>query len=190
MVAITLVAGAAVLGWVNGQANTSENVYGASANQGINYLREHFAPVTYTFSGCSGSPRTCSGANFWVFNNGQLVLSLASVQIKNATDGTPRNLVNIAYNSTGTKAGFTSYSDNAGKTRQCSLSVSNSVFSGPGLWGASAVPIGTLATSPYSVTVPTSTCSGVNTFQVGQNYVITMTGVFGNVVQLQVSANG
>src|SRR6267143_5633731 len=110
MVSITLIAGAAVIGWVNGQARTSENAYGASAAAGVNYLREHFAPVTSTFTGtggvaCSGSPTVCKVANFWVFNNGQLAFTLANLRIQSAVGAPASNFLNIVY----TPTNFTAY---------------------------------------------------------------------------------
>jgi len=183
MVAITLVAGAAVLGWVNGQAATSENVYGQSAAAGINNLREHFAPVTYTFTGpagvaCSGTPDVCTSANFWVFNNGQLAFTLASLQIQSAVGAPSSNFLNIVYTATG----FTAYSS-AGPALPCSPSTPG--FTPPTV---TPIPIGTLSSTPYSVTIPT--CIGVNKIVVGQGYVITMTGLYSNVVQYQLTANG
>ena len=42
MVAVTLVAGATVFGFVNGQAAASESQYGASVAINVNSLKEHF----------------------------------------------------------------------------------------------------------------------------------------------------
>ena len=183
MVAITLVAGAAAFGWVNGQAGVSENVYGQSAAAGSNYLREHFAPVTSTFGGtgaggtCSGTlpNRVCTTASFWVFNNGQLAFTLSSLQIQ-SPKGSP-NYLYIVYTATG----FTAYSSPTGPTISCSPST-------PGFSPTTTVPIGTLSSTPYSVTIPN--CNGVNDIFVGQSYIITMTGLYGNVVSYQLTANG
>jgi hypothetical protein len=186
MVAITLVAGAGVWGWVNGQAGTSENAYGQSAAVGANYLREHFAPVTTTFTGtglggiCTGSPTICTGANFWIFNNGQLAFTLSSLQIQSAVGAQPSNFLNIVY----TSARFTAY-NSANPPVAISCNPSTPGFS---FLGTNPVPTGTLTTSPYSVAIPS--CPGVNSMVVGQSYVITMTGLYGNVVQFQVTANG
>ncbi|MDA4123926.1 MAG: hypothetical protein OK438_00555 [Thaumarchaeota archaeon] len=186
MVSITLVAGAAVFGWVNGQAGVSENAYGQSAANGINYLREHFVPVTTTFSGtgpggiCTGSPTICTGANFWVFNNGQLAFTLRSIQIQSAPNAPSSNLLNIVFNSTK----FTAY-NNATPPVVLSCSPRTPGFSFSGI---NPVPVGTLTTSSYSITIPS--CVGVNPIAVGQGYIVTMTGLFGNVVQFQVTANG
>ena len=174
MVAITLVAGTAAFAWINGEAASSEKVYGDSVAGGTNYLAEHFTLVTSTFSGCTGSPKVCTGASFWVFNNGQLDFTLSSLRIKSASSS---NSLDIVYTATG----FTAY--NGATALTCNPHTPG--FSVPTM---NPVPMGTLTTTPYSVTIPTS-CVGVN-IVVGQGYIITMTGLYGNVVQFQVTANG
>jgi flagellin-like protein len=182
MVAITLVAGAAAFSWVNGQTNSSESIYGANAAAGANYLQEHFAPITQTFTGpagaaCSGTPDICTIANFWIFNNGRVPFTLSSLQIQSAAGSS--NPLNIVFTSTA----FTAY--NAGGTAiSCSPSTPGFSYS-----GTNPVPVGTLSGSAFSITIPTS-CGGVNAIYVGQGYIITMTGLYGNVVQFQVTANG
>jgi hypothetical protein len=184
MIAITLVAGAAVFGWVNGQAGSSENAYGQSAAASSNYLREHFAPVTSTFTGaagaaCSGAPKVCTIANFWIFNNGQLSFTLATLQIQSAVGAPAANFLNIIY----TPTTFTAY-NSGGASLGCAPNTPG--FSVP---STNPVPIGALSSSAYQVTIPTS-CIGVNSITVGQGFVITMTGLYGNIVQYQLTANG
>ena len=173
MVAITLVAGAAAFSWVNGQASTSENAYGQNAAAGVNYLQEHFAPVTETFTCTSGA---CTAANIWIFNNGRVPFTLSTLQIQTAATcqiGPCSYYLNVVFTSTG----YTTTTPSA----SCSSSSSGG-FSPTG-----AVPIGSLS-SPYVVTIPS--CTGQNNIMVGQSYVITMTGIYGNVVPFQVTANG
>jgi len=184
MIAITLVAGAAVFGWVNGQAGSSENAIGQSAANNANYLREHFSQVTSTFTGpagaaCSGSPTVCTIANFWIFNNGQLSFTLATLQIQSAVGAPAPNFLNIIY----TPTTFTAY-NSAGSSLGCAPATPG--FSVP---STNPIPAGTLSSSAYSVTIPAS-CGSVNKIVVGQGYVITMTGLYGNVVQFQLTANG
>jgi len=179
MVAITLVAGAAAFGWVNGQASVSEGAYGQNAAAGVNYLQEHFAPITSTFTAAGGGACTggvCTVANFWVFNNGRVSFTLSTLQIQSAVGAS--SFLNIIY----TPTTFTAYNA-AGASLGCSPNTPG--FSVP---STNPVPIGSLSQTPYSVTI--ATCSGLNDIVVGQGYVITMTGLYGNVVQFQVTANG
>lgn len=178
MVTITLIAGAAAFGWVNGQASSSERAYGQNAAAGVNYLQEHFAAITSTYTGagggaCSGSPIACTVANFWIFNNGRLAFTLSTLQIQSAVGAS--SFLNIL----ATPSALTAY--NSAGTSLCPLSTPG--FSVP---SPNPIPIGALSQSPYSVTIPN--CAG--SIVVGQGYVITMTGLYGNVVQFQVTANG
>jgi flagellin-like protein len=100
MVTITLIAGAAVFGWINGQANSSETAYGVSVANNINFLHERFVVVTQSFSASppqnpSIACSTVGGANphyyctlltFWVYNSGQVGFNLYSVRIQNLSD--------------------------------------------------------------------------------------------------------
>jgi hypothetical protein len=179
MVAITLVAGAAAFGWVNGQAASSESAYGQSAAAGANYLREHFAYVTSTFTGPGGADcpsAGCTIANIWVFNNGQLAFTLSSLSIMGGNSTFP---LNIHF----TPTNFTAYNA-AGAALPCVPNTPG--FSVP---NPNPVPQSTLSQPPYSVTIPTS-CPGVNAIKVGLGYAITMVGKYGNVVLFQVTANG
>lgn len=144
MVTITLIAGAAVFGWINGQANSSETAYGASVANNINFLRERFVIVTQSFaasppstsSACSTVGGTspnyeCTLLTFWPYNAGQITFTLYSVRIQNLTDmpasavnKNPLNAVFYAGTSTACSAsaqncGFVEY-NKAGTAAICS----------------------------------------------------------------------
>jgi len=106
MVVVTLIAGAAVLGWVNGQAGNSEQAYGNSAANNINYLNERFAAESQVFTSLTGGncngPKGvgpsdglgCGAANFYLYNDGSLAFTLYSIQIVNAPlNPNPLNIV-------------------------------------------------------------------------------------------------
>ncbi len=65
MIAITLVAGAAIFGFVNGQSSNSAQAVGNSAAQNINFLNEK--EVVLTASNQGGSK-----ANVYVYNSGSI----------------------------------------------------------------------------------------------------------------------
>jgi flagellin-like protein len=197
MVAITLIAGAAVFGWINGQAGTSENAYGASVANNVNFLRESFVVVTQTFTGlgangaCNGgiSPHfQCTGANFWVYNNGQVVFTLSSLRIKNLTD-IPSNAANpnplnlLFYSScSGSNCGYAAY-NKLGTATVCS-----NVSPLPGLTNLAQ---GTLSNSPYQVSLPSSCGSqGALYLYDGLSYTFTFTGLYGNTFATTVTVNG
>jgi flagellin-like protein len=68
MVAITLVAGAAVFGFVNAQSGSSANAVGKSAASNINFLNEREQIVTAAIFGASPSYQ----AQIWVYNSGSI----------------------------------------------------------------------------------------------------------------------
>jgi flagellin-like protein len=65
MIAITLIAGAAVFGFVNGQSGNSAQAVGNSANSNINFLNEREVIVVAQMV-------SSTNANVFVFNNGQI----------------------------------------------------------------------------------------------------------------------
>ncbi|HEV2138969.1 MAG TPA: archaellin/type IV pilin N-terminal domain-containing protein [Nitrososphaerales archaeon] len=215
MIAITLVAGAAVFGWVNGQAGSSENAYGQSAAASANYLREHFSPVTNSFTGvgsgnacANGTPPNlqCTGASFWLYNNGQLGFTLSTIQIRNTTkipaSAANPNPLNILFYSACTVSsstcGFVAY-NKAGTSTICSNNAALPSLTGfyQNIGGTNTVPTvlapSSLSSNAYQITMPTgATCSGggAQYLYVGIGYTITLTGLYGNVVQFQVTVNG
>jgi len=185
MVAVTLVAGAAVFGFVNGQAGVSEQSYGNSVAGGVNFSREHFTLVSTQFTGtgagnaCNGAPRVCTGASLWVYNTGQVTLTLSSISVK-STSPCSSNCLNIVYTSTA----YSAY-NTAGTLLVCPDTPGYSP-------SAQTIAIGTMGTSststPFTVTIPS--CAGVNNIYVGQSYTVSLAGQYGNVVSAQMTASG
>jgi len=214
MVAITLIAGAAVFGWINGQAGTSESAYGQSVASNINFLNERFVPVSQTFTGagsgnaCSGgsSPNfQCTGANFWIYNNGQVGFTLYTLRIKNLTDipsgaanPSPLNILFYSVCTVSSSAcGFVAY-NKAGTTTVCSNA--GVLPNLPGFYQYNGVSNGVpalllqnqLSANPYQITMPTAaTCSaGAQYLYDGIAYTFTFTGLYGNTFQTTLTVNG
>jgi len=156
MVSITLVAGAAVFGWINGQANSSETAYGVSVANNINFLRERFVVVTQSFStnggSCSGS---CNQLSFWAYNDGQITFSLLTVRIQNLTDipsgAVNKNPLNILFYAGSASAcspppspqtcGFVAY-NKAGTLQVCwDTAAWSSIGDQPGFYQSNALPV-------------------------------------------------
>jgi hypothetical protein len=219
MVAITLIAGAAVFGWINGQAGSSENAVGQSVANNVNFLKERFVVVSQTFTGsglrnsCSGgnSPNfQCKGADFWIYNNGQVGFTLYTIRVRNLTD-IPSNAanhdpLNILFYSVCTVSssacGFVAY-DKAGVSAVCSNNGSSIFPSAPILngfyqtmGGNYAMPAvlaqNTLSANPYQITMPTSsTCSaGAMFLYDGLTYTVTFAGLYGNSYQTTFTVSG
>jgi flagellin-like protein len=90
MIAITLVAGTAVFGFVNGQSGTSAQQVGKSAADNINFLNEREVVVYAAMS----SP---SSAQLWVYNNGAInPETIKSILVRNATSTSSDSVCEIA----------------------------------------------------------------------------------------------
>ena len=181
MIGITLVAGAAVIGWVNGQAGASEQVYGQSVANNVNYLSEHLVVVNVQFpsSSCSGtSPsRYCNVMQVSIYNNGAVVDTISSVAVV----------------------------DRFGVTQ---AAVAQTAPTSPGAWcapspGCAVSPVlktTSLSTGPtaqptvYTITLPTApaACTGALCFTVGNTgfYTVQVMGQFGYSVQVQLTVSG
>ena len=217
MIAITLIAGVAAFGWINGQAATSEKAYGNSVGNNINLLNERFTVVTQTFyagggAACTGgtSPNfECDGASFWVFNNGQASFNLSTIQVRNLTDipntaanPNPLNIIFYTASDSGCPlgpqtCGFAAY-NKAGTSLTCSntqaLPTLNGFYQNNGV---SDVPAPTLlqnqlTNNPYQISMPTAaTCAaGPMYLYDGITYTFTFNGLYGNSVPVTVTVSG
>lgn len=173
MVAITLVAGAAVFGWVNGQAGTSESAYGASVANNVDFLRERFVIVATNFTNggtpqqpCSGGPpKLCSTLGVYLYNNGQVTANISRISIS-----TSQGVLIVSFTSVSTTF-----------APGCTIpAIAPDQKSASNL-----MPVQTLR--GYTVTVPSCVSSGL---VVGQSYLVTVYGLYGNIVPTEVQAVG
>jgi flagellin-like protein len=79
LVAITLISGAALFGYVNGQAAGSENQLGAANEANVNFLKERFVIVDVNFS--QSNPST--SISIWIYNNGVVTLNITQIELYN-----------------------------------------------------------------------------------------------------------
>lgn len=177
MVAVTLVAGAAVFGFVNGQAATSESQYGASVAKNVNYLNEHFEVLNLQSpsADCSKNP---SGVNYctvlWVsiYNNGAMNDVLNSVTIENDASVTEAQI------------GTSSSGPWCVPFPGCTVSPilqTTTISTGP-----------TVLPTVFAITLPTTlgSCTSALCFVVGSHYTVQVLGQYGYVVTQQVTVNG
>ena len=167
MVAITLSAGAAVFGWINGQAGTSERAYGASVATNVNFLRERFVIVASNFTSCGLTPRSCSTLGVYLYNNGQLTDNISRITISTPPGVVPQ--FSIAFGSKSTSGG-------------CSIpAIAPNQKSASNLMAVQSL-------RGYTVTVPN--CMSSDYMVVGQSYLVTVYGLYGNIVPMEVQAVG
>lgn len=174
MVAITLIAGSAVFGWIDGQAGSSENAYGQSVANNVNFLRESYSIVATQVLGCSGG--ACTTLNLTLYNRGEVSLSVSSITIDTlpgASTSWSEPLIFKASPSLTT-------SPLGGNCSVPAVTPNQEVAS-------HLLPVSTLSYPPYQVTIP---ACWSNYIVVGQSYIVTIQGLYGNIVQTQVRANG
>jgi hypothetical protein len=156
--AITVIAGAAVFGYVNTQAGVTERQYGASVGGTVQFLEERFTVVQLNY--------TSSKVTIWLYNMGQINLSPVQILVYNNGRSTY-----LMYNATT----VVSYGP-----KPCTAPASgneNPVLWNPRTSTGLAVPIQTV----QKVTLTLPSCSGAS-FVSGTTYTVSILGVNGNVV--------
>lgn len=103
-IAITLIAGAALFGFVNGLATSSENKLGDSAANNANSLGEEFVVVDMSYS---VSPAGGDAVILWIYNSGSVTLQISGIQLYNSSSniGDPGLYALFYANSSVTTAG-------------------------------------------------------------------------------------
>src|SRR5712692_10519382 len=85
MIAITLVAGTAVFGYVRTQANVSELAYGQNVGGTLNFLQERFVIPLVSYSSDS--------VTIYLYNNGQTVDQFTQLEVY----GPSRSAMDVVY---------------------------------------------------------------------------------------------
>lgn len=196
MIAITLVAGAAVLAWVNSQAAVSESAYGQRIGNQVDFYNEQFVIVSVQFSERQGGVPTscvsggsgttyCNTVSVAIYNTGNVSLQVRDFSIENLTDkstsGTSVPKLSIT-------------SDNSTTPLQvCASSQGDRTVDDYSSKG-STVPVGNSQGPPtvFTFTLPT-TCyppSGPAGYGIllGASYQVQVVGRYGNVVTVEVTA--
>lgn len=168
MLALTLVLGAGVFGFVNQQAGVSAQQYGESAGITVNYLQERFAPVQINFNYPTGCSSHCTSTSLvlYIYNNGNVKNNFQQIEIYNST----RNKIDITYTS--------SYvtNINSGCKVSASTTYENPILGG----GPGSFSVSTGSISSVTLTLPTSCYSGQ--FVQGDTYYVNVLGIYGNTV--------
>ena len=159
-IAITIIAGAAVFGFVNGQAATTERQYGSSVGVTVNYLQEQFSVVDMSYT-------SSSQVALYIYNYGRTAFSPVEVILYNATQSTY-----LTFNAT--KVIATS-------PTPCSVTTSTA-YENPIVWNSKTnagmqVSIGGIST----LTLALPSCSGAS-FKNSHTYYVEVVGLYGNDV--------
>jgi flagellin-like protein len=156
--ALTLVAGFAVFGYVNGQAGVTERAYGQAVGATVQYLEERFVVTQFAFS---SSPTVLT---VYVYNNGQISLQIVQVAVYDSS----KSSIDVLFSGTGATDLLHS---------GCSVSTLSSVESPPLAAGS---------VSSFTLTIPTqsmnSKCPASPAWASGTAYYAQITALYGNQV--------
>ncbi len=170
-IAITLIAGFAVFGYINAQAAVNEDQYGQAVAGSVNSLRESFVLVdmSFSYSGCPGGGTSC--VNLWIYNNGGVTLQLRQISLYDSTKS--QTYVTYADSPSGSGCGTAA----SPSTGSASYAQNGLPFS----FGQSGNVIGS-GSSPVELTL--SLPAGCSLAGQGSNttYYVTVLGLYGNVV--------
>jgi hypothetical protein len=158
LIAMTLVAGFAVFGYVRLQANVSELSYAQSVGGTMNYLQERFvvAQVTYT----------ATAITVYVYTNGQIPTQFAQIEVYGPT----RASLDVTYD-----ANYVTVANPASCRGQSAATTSNE----SPMLGSATGRLSVKVNYVTSVVLTLPTCGGLS-FTAGNTYFIKLLGAFGN----------
>ncbi|MDG6969467.1 MAG: hypothetical protein JRN05_03745 [Nitrososphaerota archaeon] len=159
-IAITIIAGAAVFGYVNTQAGVSERQLGSGVGSTVNYLQERFVVVDMYFV-------SSSQVTVYLYNNGNIALSPVEI---------------LLYNSGRTLYLTYTASTVAYTTPSCGSVTATTSYENPLLWSSSTSSGLAISKQAFqAITLALPTCSGAS-FSSGTTYVVDVVGLYGNSV--------
>jgi hypothetical protein len=175
-IAITLIAGAALFGYVNNEAAVNEKLYGQAVAGTVNFLNEQFVVVDMAVTPASHT------VTLVIYNNGQEGLNITSVLLYDQQPFSSGNSLDVAYSlgSPPAVSGCGSVDDGT-VTGAATITI-----------GTSIVPMGTAFIAPQSnpvtltLTLPNACIIATPAPSAGDpdttTYYADVTGVQGNVV--------
>lgn len=156
-IAVTVIAGAALYGFINGEATSNEQQIGQAAGATANFLAERFVIVDMSF--------TASTVSVWIYNNGAITLQLSQVSVYDSTKGNCVTNTQYCFD-----AAFTAAPGPSG------CAVQSSIVSGFNLPEEGRVQEITL-----SLTSLPGSCGSIS-FGTGHTYDVSVLGFWGSVV--------
>lgn len=168
---MTVIAGAAIFGYVNGQAGVASQAYGQSVGNSIQYLEEKYTVIDISW------PSSTSAA-VWIYNTGKIQLNLIQVRLYDSA-----GLVNLLYNYSLISGTETNRVHDLRSTSPGHCGIAAASYESPGLVGSGSFAAAISYTATFTLTIPpTSTgCPSYGqTFNSGTTYFVAVTGLYGN----------
>jgi len=172
VVAVTLIAGAGVLGFVNGQASSSEQNYNNNVAAEINCTNEQFAVTNLAFVGMSNNT-----LNVTAMNVGREYLGVAEVDLYNSTFA-------VKYTISKNSSLYSSRIAGCASTSAVPLPHAIAAVLQPGFihfYPSNLKPSGGYV-APEGIIQMTLVLPGRSQFDVGSLYTVQVIGAAGNVV--------
>lgn len=174
--AMTIVAGAAIFGYVNGQAGTASQAYGQQVGNSVQYLEEKFTVVDMSWS--------TNTVTVWIYNTGKIQLSLFQVRLYDSA-----KTLNLLYNYSAISGSTVNRIHDilSTSTSGCSITIT-STYENPLISGSGSFSAVVSYTSTIALTVPplTATPTGQTCHSFGQSdtsgdtYFVAVVGAYGN----------
>jgi archaellum component FlaF (FlaF/FlaG flagellin family) len=172
LIAITVISGAAVFGYVNSQARVSELNYANSVGNTNNFLAENMKVIDMYFA-------TTSQIGIWVYNTGSTTFAPFSVRLYDSA-----GLINVLFNYTGTAVKTDRVFDlkaNAANFHSTCRAV-GSTYESPTL-STTSTKVQNAQLLLLTIPPTTTNCPSYGQlFNTGTAYSVVVTGVFGNTV--------
>jgi len=158
LIAMTLIAGIAIFGYVNDQAGVSELSYAQSVGGTLSFLQERFVTSLVTY--------TAGAITIYIYTNGQIPSQFVQVEVYGPT----RSAMDVVYD-----ANFVTVSNPASCRGQTAASSSNE---NPML-GTAAGSLSVKVNYVGTIVLTLPSCSGL-TFSAGNTYFVRLLGRYGN----------
>ncbi|MDG6988555.1 MAG: type IV pilin N-terminal domain-containing protein [Nitrososphaerota archaeon] len=177
VVSMTIIAAAAVWGYINGEAGVASQAYGQSVGNSVQYLEEKFTVVDVSWPAtCPTGTSAC--ATVWIYNTGNIQLSLLQIRFYDSA-----RKIDLFYNYS--SSGTNYVDDVITGAGQCAL-VATSSYANPPLHGTGAFADPMTQTATIELGIPSSAPLGQSCPSYGQTisttdtYFFTIAGIYGN----------
>jgi flagellin-like protein len=162
MVAVTVITGFAVWGYVNGEAGVASRSYGNSVAANVQFLEERFTIVQVGFN--------TGAVTIYFYNTGSINFQIASVSVYDSAKATIYDIY--------TSSGVTDQLNSG-------CSVAAATVESPVIGtGSSDFVVDQGAIGSITLTLPTSSmnasCTGSSSWTAGTTYYVSVTGLYGN----------
>lgn len=169
--AMTIIAAAAIFGYVNGQAGNSAQAYGTQVGSSVQYLEEKFTVVDMAWT-------SSTSVTLWIYNTGKIQLNLLQVRFYDSA-----GLVNILFNYSKISGSNTNRVHDFRSSSSGKCGISGTSYENPVIVGSGSFVAGISNAATIQLTIPPSSSgcpSYGQTLVTGTTYFVAVSGTNGN----------